>query len=212
MKIKKLGHCCLVIETNDKKIMTDPGSYTIDEQIKEIGIDLILITHEHGDHLHIDSLKKILINNPRAFIVTNDGVGKLLDAAGIRHEVLPDKTSKSFMGIEIEAHDCKHEEIFRELGQVQNTGYFIGSRLFCPGDSLYNPSKPVEILALPVAGPWTRVRDFMNYVLEVKPKICFPVHDGMLSSPMSNHWALKVLLPEAGIDFRPLLGQKEEEF
>jgi L-ascorbate metabolism protein UlaG (beta-lactamase superfamily) len=35
MKIKKIGHCCLVIETNGKRIMTDPGSFTIEEQGKE---------------------------------------------------------------------------------------------------------------------------------------------------------------------------------
>ena len=39
MKIKKLGHCCLVIEINGRKIMTDPGSWTTDEQIKERNID-----------------------------------------------------------------------------------------------------------------------------------------------------------------------------
>lgn len=32
MKIKKLGHCCLVVEIEGKKIMIDPGSYTIKEQ------------------------------------------------------------------------------------------------------------------------------------------------------------------------------------
>ena len=34
MKVKKLGHCCLIIEENGKKIMTDPGSWTIDEHKK----------------------------------------------------------------------------------------------------------------------------------------------------------------------------------
>jgi hypothetical protein len=28
MKIKKLGHCCLVIEENGVKVMTDPGSFS----------------------------------------------------------------------------------------------------------------------------------------------------------------------------------------
>ena len=73
MKIKKLGHCCLVIETNGKRIMTDPGSYTVDEQSNEKNIDLILITHEHGDHLHVESLKNILKNNTEAAIITNSG-------------------------------------------------------------------------------------------------------------------------------------------
>ena len=47
MKIKKLGYCCLVVETNCKKIMIDPGSSTTEEHEKERDIDLILISHQH---------------------------------------------------------------------------------------------------------------------------------------------------------------------
>ncbi len=28
MKIKKIGHCCLIIETKGVRIMTDPGTFT----------------------------------------------------------------------------------------------------------------------------------------------------------------------------------------
>ena len=213
MKIKKLGHCCLVIEENGRRIMTDPGSFTIGGQIEEFNIDLILITHEHGDHLHIESLKKIMINNPNVLIITNSGVGKILEKESIKYEILPEKISKEILGVEFEAHNCKHEEIFEEIGQVQNTGYFIGKRLFYPGDAFYNPDKPVEILALPVAGPWARVRDFMKYVLDVKPEICFPVHDGMLTTFSSSaYFVPEMILPKFGIEFKILSINKEEEF
>lgn len=212
MKIKKLGHCCLIIETNGKRIMTDPGSYTIDEQIKEKNIDFVLITHEHGDHLHIESLKKIIMNNPNIKIITNNGIGKLLNDTRIKYEVLENKVPKEILGVEIEAHDCKHEEIFKEIWQAQNTAYFIDKRLFYPGDAFYNPSKPVEILALPVAGPWSRVRDFMGYALDIKPKICFPVHDGMLNSFSSSHKIPEIVLPKFNIIFKSFEENKEEEF
>jgi len=193
--------------------MTDPGSYTVEGQMKEKNIDLILITHEHGDHLHIESVKNIMINNPDVKIITNKGVGKLLTEADIKYEVLKNKITQTLLGIEFEAHDCKHEEIFKEMGQVQNTGFFINKRLFYPGDSLYNPGKPVEILALPVAGPWTRVRDFMSYVLDVKPKICFPVHDGMLTSfTNSAYWVPKIVLPKFSIVFKSFEEKQEETF
>ena len=83
MKIKKLGHCCLVIEVNGKRVMTDPGSYTA-SQNEERNISAVLVTHEHADHLHIDSLKKILGVNPDAIVITNTSVGKLLDEEGIK--------------------------------------------------------------------------------------------------------------------------------
>lgn len=212
MKIKKLGHCCLIIEENGKRIMTDPGSWTVEEQKKEKNIDIILITHEHGDHIHIESLKEIIKNNPTALIITNKGVGKLLDEIGIVYKILENKTPEELLGIELEAHDCKHEEIFKEFGQVQNTGYFIGKRLFYPGDAFYNPEKTVEILALPVAGPWANVKDATNYVLNIKPKICFPVHDGMLVSFGANHSIISMILEKNNITFKNFEEKKEEEF
>jgi L-ascorbate metabolism protein UlaG (beta-lactamase superfamily) len=210
MKIKKLGHCCLVIEENGKKIMTDPGSWTVDEQVKEDNIDLVIITHEHGDHIHIESLKEIIKKNPNIIIITNEGVGKLLDEAKIKYEILTDKAAKDFGGVLIEAHECKHEEIFQEVGQVQNTGFFIGERLFYPGDAFYNPQKEVDILALPVAGPWANVKDSINYALEIKPKICFPVHDGMMKSFGANHRIPALIFKKLGIKFTTLENGVEE--
>ena len=212
MKIKKIGHCCLVIEENGKRIMTDPGSWTIEKQKEEKNIDLIIITHEHGDHIHIESLRKILESSPNAKIITNKGVGKLLDEARIKYEILENKIPKDFLGIEIEAHECKHEEIYKELGQVQNTGFFIGKRLFYPGDSFYNPVKPVEVLALPVAGPWANVKNAVLYVLQIKPKVCFPVHDGMLISFGANHSMVSLALEKEGIAFKNFEEKNEEEF
>ncbi len=193
--------------------MTDPGSYTVEEQAQEKNIDLVLITHEHPDHFHVESLKEIIKNNPNVKIITNDGVGKLLDGAGISYEVLENKIAKEILGIELEAHDCRHEEIFEELGQVKNTGFFIGKRLFYPGDAFYNPGKSVEILAVGVAGPWSRVRDFMKYVLEIKPKFCFPVHDGMLRPNFGTAYRVPVMvLPKFNIVFKTFEENKEEEF
>src|SRR6185369_15125627 len=102
MKIRKVGHCCLVIEINGNKMMTDPGNYMTMEQMQEKGVGLILITHEHVDHFHVDSLKELLKNNPNAKVVTNRAVGRLLDEVGIKYEVLEDKIEKVILGIELE--------------------------------------------------------------------------------------------------------------
>lgn len=212
MKIKKLGHCCLIIETSGKRILTDPGFFTAKEQAKEKNIDIVMITHEHSDHLHVESLKEIIKNNPSVKIITNDSVGKLLKEAGIKYEVLENKVATRVLDIELEAHDCKHEEIFKEFGQVQNTAYFIGERLFYPGDSFYNPGKPVEILALPVAGPWARIKDATQYALEISPKICFPVHDGMLSYFGGSHKIPDQFLTKSGVIFKDFEQKNEEEF
>src|SRR4051812_2995380 len=124
MKITKFGHCCLLIELDGLTILTDPGNFT-NAQDSVKGIDIILITHEHQDHLHTDSVKAILENNPNAKVVTNSAVGKKLDEIGVPYIVLEGRASNEFNGKTVEAFDGKHEEIFEEMGQVQNTGYFI---------------------------------------------------------------------------------------
>ena len=201
MNITKLGHCCMVIEEAGVRIMTDPGAYST-LQGEARNIDYIFITHEHQDHFHLESLKVVLKNNPKAKIVTNRGVGKLLEKEGIGYELLEDKQSKTVSGVLLEGFGEKHAVIYQDFGQVQNTGYFIANRFFYPGDAFYNPGKPVEILALPVAGPWLKISEVIDYAKLLKPKICFPVHDGMLKYLGPTRGVTTKYLSESGIEFR----------
>jgi L-ascorbate metabolism protein UlaG (beta-lactamase superfamily) len=59
MKITKYGHCCLLVEDNGVVILTDPGNYN-ELPVVIPTIDALLITHEHADHCHVESLKKII--------------------------------------------------------------------------------------------------------------------------------------------------------
>lgn len=213
MKIKKLGHCCLLIQINNLKILTDPGAFSVGQN-SITGIDIVLITHEHADHLHLDSLKEILVNNPEAKVITNTGVGSKLAKEGVSYTVLEKGSQKLVSGVIIESFDCKHEEIFEEIGQVQNTGYFIDNKLFYPGDSFYNPEKPIEILALPVAGTWCKISDAIRYALSLKPRTVFPVHDGMLQQDRigSSHKIPEKVLNENGIKFLIMNEGDEKEF
>ncbi|HZX00938.1 MAG TPA: MBL fold metallo-hydrolase, partial [Candidatus Paceibacterota bacterium] len=63
MKVTKFGHCCLLIEENGLRVLTDPGVYS-EAQNEVTGINVVLITHEHQDHFHLDSMREIIKNNP----------------------------------------------------------------------------------------------------------------------------------------------------
>ena len=182
------------------RILTDPGNYSTSQNDAK-NIDVVLITHEHQDHLHLDSLKTILVNNPKAKIVTNHSVGNLLAKEGIRYVFLEDGQILEEKGISIEAFGKKHAVMHSAIPQTENTGYFIANKFFYPGDAFTNPRKPIEILALPVAGPWLRLSDGIEYAKELKPKICFPVHDGMLKSIGSTNKLPSVVLEPLGIKF-----------
>lgn len=200
MTITKIGHCCLLIETNGIRILTDPGSYTTGQNELQ-DIDLVLITHEHGDHVHLESLEIVLEHNPKAVVVTNNAVGKLLEPAAIPYQTVRDGERSDEFGVAIEGIGTKHGVIYQEFGQVENTGYFIADRFFYPGDALTNPGRPVEILALPVAGPWLKLSEAIDYTLELKPTHCFPVHDGMLQHLGSVHRVPEEVLGKQGIQF-----------
>jgi L-ascorbate metabolism protein UlaG (beta-lactamase superfamily) len=177
MKITKLGHCCMFIETGKLNILTDPGNFsTKQDELKNI--DIVLITHEHQDHLHVESLKKVLKNNPSAKVITNNAVKKILEKEKIKSELLTHGMKKEIKGILFEGLGEKHAEIYKTVTPVENTGYFIND-FFFPGDALTVPKRKVKILALPVAGPWIKVSESIDYCLAVKPEIAIPVHDGM---------------------------------
>ncbi len=211
MKIHKLGHCCLIVEVNGKRIMTDPGEYST-LQDNEMDISIILITHEHQDHLHIESLKKVMLNNPQAKVITNASVGKLLEAEEIPFTLLSHGESRTDHGILFEGFGEKHAEIAPGWAQVENTGYFIENKLFYPGDAFTNPGKAVDILALPVAGPWMKISEAIAYALALKPRVVFPVHEGGLKQPGVSHKAPDKLLPENGIEFVPMVEGTVHEF
>lgn len=202
MQITKFGQCCLLIEVDGKRILTDPGRFSV-TQNEVINIDIILITHEHPDHLHAESLQTILKNNSQAKVITNESVGSVLSGLGILYEVLPESTQVERYGVLLETFEGKHEEIFEMFGQVQNTGFFIGDTLFYPGDSYIEPNKQVSVLALPVSGPWCKAADAIKYALKVSPIKAFPVHDAVLNSEglALVHGLFEKQLQAKGIEF-----------
>lgn len=211
MKITKLGHCCLLIESKGVRFLTDPGNYTTAQNTQK-GIHYVVISHEHTDHLHVDSVKTILANNPDAQIICNAGVGAILAKENIPFIKVSDGESHDCGGVNVSAHGTAHEIIYKTYEQVENTGYMFDSKLFYPGDAFHKPDMPVDILAFPVTGPWCTIARAVDYALTVKPRVAFPVHDGNLVRQNGITVRLPgIELPKAGISFVALELGKETE-
>ena len=210
MKITKFGHCCLLIVENDLRILTDPGVFSSGHEELE-QLDLVLITHEHQDHFHIDSVKKILSKNPNVKIITNHAVGELLQREGIASVCIEDGQSFEMSGVNIEGIGNDHAILYKTV-PCHNTGYMIAGRLFYPGDALTIPHRDIDILALPVAGPWLKVADAIDYALAMKPKRAFAVHDGILVNPIIGTRIPSMILPENNIPFDVFEIGKEYDF
>lgn len=210
MKITKLGHCCLLIETRGKRILTDPGSYTIEAHSKLENIDYILFTHEHQDHYHLESLKVILENNYQALVYANSSVSELLEKEEIAHKKVSHGEAITLGEIAVVGIGEKHAEMHSSIPLSANTGFFIDGRLWYPGDAFTDPDRLVEILALPVSGPWMKISEAIDYALTLKPKVAFPVHDGLRFGTAHNLPAK--VLPANNIEFITMVEGDSKEF
>lgn len=215
MYITKLGHCCLVLKGEGATILTDPGFYTAEEVKSVQGIDIVLITHEHGDHYHAESVQAVLANNPNAVVVSNGAVAKLLAEKGIACTVVGDGQSATVGGTLIEGFGKDHAVIYEHYGQCENTGYLVGGKFYFPGDAFHAPDgRVVEVLALPTAGPWAKLSEAIDFAKAVKPRVAFPVHDGMMM-PGSSGFVVTILqhfLAETGSEFVPLAAGESKDF
>ncbi len=135
MRITKFGHCCLLLDIDGVKILTDPGSFTT-EQNTVTGLGAVLITHSHQDHFHAESVPHLAKNNPEAIFVTNGEVGKLLEAQSVAYTKVGDGESADIKGVKVEGFGTRHAEIYGDMGQVENTGYFVGREILLSGRQL----------------------------------------------------------------------------
>ena len=110
-------------------------------------------------------------------------------------------------GVHIEAYGKDHAILHSSLPLMSNVGFFIqegnktetGKRLFFPGDAFTNPLKEIDILALPVAGPWMKISEAIDFALQLKPKKAFPVHDAVRIP--TAHLLPEKILGAHGIEF-----------
>jgi len=120
-----LGHTTFLIKIDDKVILTDPmfsqqaGSYgwfspiryskTLASMDSLPVVDLVLITHNHSDHLDEDSIKT-LIPKTRHFIAPL-AVGRLLEEWGVSHKKITELDwwqKTSIDGLTITAAPARH--------------------------------------------------------------------------------------------------------
>lgn len=212
MKITKFGHSSLLIEENGARILTDPGTFAVIPEL--MNLDAVLITHTHGDHFDIPTLKRLLADNPSLQLITHEGVGEKLSEEGIPFTLCKDGETLMVKGVEILGDGTTHACVHEKIPLIGNRGFLIGGRLYHPGDSLHTPKFPVELLALPVGGPWLKLSECIDFAIALRPKIVFPIHDGMLRPENSGYVAFnsKIVLNPEGIEFIPMGEGSVHEF
>ena len=178
MKLTKYEHSCLVIAKGDATLVIDPGSFTTPLTDIE-NVVAIVITHEHADHWTPEQLTRLLDRNPSARILGPAGVAAA--AADFAVETVKDGDTVEIDPFTLQFVGEKHAVIHSSIPIVDNVGVLVDGSLYYAGDSYTLPGVEVDTLAVPIGAPWLKIGDAMDYVLEVKPRRSFPVHDSVLS-------------------------------
>ncbi|WP_354639515.1 MBL fold metallo-hydrolase [Kitasatospora camelliae] len=179
MRLTKFGHACVRIEHGDTTVVIDPGLFTEEDALH--GADAVLITHEHFDHFAEDRLRAAVAEDPGLRIWTNRAVAEQLEGIGSRVTVVGEGDAFDLGGLSVSVHGEWHAVIHPDIPRVRNTGFLLDGRLFHPGDALTLPPHPVETLLLPIAGPWTKVSELIDYVREAGPRRALAIHEAVLS-------------------------------
>ena len=179
-----LGHATLMVTFGGKTVHVDPVSAEAD-YTRLPAADLILISHDHHDHLDLEAVK--LIRKPGTKIVGNPDAGRQIPEA----IVLKNGESQTVDGFKIEAvpaYNIRHEMSpgvpFHPRG-IGN-GYVVtfgDKRVYFAGDTENVPEMKqlldIDIAFLPMNLPYTMTPEMTaDAALMFRPKILYPYHYG----------------------------------
>lgn len=182
--IRFIGHGSLMFTFGGKVIHVDPYGALADYS-KLPKADLVLITHEHGDHLDPEALAKVR-KNDTALVLTEAAAETVGGGA-----VMRSGETKTVGGFRIEAvpaynivHKRPNGAPFHPKG-VGN-GYVItfgDTRVYVAGDTENTPEmkalRNIDLAFLPMNLPYTMTPEMVaDAAREFKPEILYPYHFG----------------------------------
>jgi len=184
LKITSIGHGTLMLTFQGKVIHVDPvgefGDYAVLPKA-----DLILVTHEHGDHFDPVAIAKIRKPSTALFL-TAKCAEKMKDGV-----VLKNGDKRTWEGIAVQAvpaYNIVHERApgspFHPKGEGNGYVLTIGDkRLYIAGDTENIPEmaalKGVDIAFLPMNLPYTMTPEMAAAAARMlAPKVLYPYHYG----------------------------------
>lgn len=184
LRISFVGHGSLFLTFGGKVIHVDPVGSEAD-YAKLPKADLILVTHEHDDHLDPEAIRNVRQAGTQV-VVSPSCAGEIEDAV-----IMKNGERKTLQGFEIEAvpaynivHKRPNGNPFHPKGQ--GNGYVLtlgGKRLYVAGDTEPVPEmaalKDIDIAFLPMNLPFTMTPEMTAQAARtIRPGILYPYHFG----------------------------------
>ncbi len=205
MKITWLGQAGFLFETDGKKILIDPylsdfvktveplnaRRVPVDERFLAIEPDVILITHNHLDHLDKETLKHYLTPDAKCLVLCPDGgwqeLRKSFPAPGCNYVLFNVGTEWNEGAVRFRAVKAEHSDP-RAIGILLSAE---GKTYYITGDTLYNeavfeslPEEELYAVMLPCNGKGNNMNmaDASRFAARTGAKYAVPVHIGLFDS------------------------------
>jgi L-ascorbate metabolism protein UlaG (beta-lactamase superfamily) len=179
MQVTKYAHSCVRLEHDGGVLVVDPGVYSDPEALD--GVDAVLITHEHPDHVNVEVLTRALDRRPVPVYGPASLAGVLGDAAEALTVVTPGE-SFTPAGVAVRTYGGQHAVIHPDIPVVPNVGYLFNDVVYHPGDALVVPDDvQVDTLFAPIHAPWSKFSEVVDFIRAVAPRRAFAMHDAALN-------------------------------
>ena len=186
VKFQWLGHDGFKITFGDKTVYIDP--YKLDSRHNKKDADLVLISHDHFDHLSPEDLAQV-INSKTQIVAAKECAGKLKSAgaAGVKSLSPGDKVTVQGLNIEaVPAYNTNktfHPKADGKVGFVLTANdiriYHAGDTDDIPEMVNMNP----DIALVPVSGTYVMTAEEAARAINerIKPKqLAIPMHYGAI--------------------------------
>lgn len=184
MLISHLGHSCLLVESADIRVLLDPGTFT--HGFEELtGLDAVLVTHAHVDHYDAERLPTLLEANDGARVIAEPEVAAELNRVGLEASPLHPGESTTIGSLTVTAVGGLHAVIHDDIPRIGNIGLLLGAvgepTFFQPGDSYESVPEGVDVLGLPLVAPWAALKETVDFLRAVAPRVAVPIHDAIVT-------------------------------
>jgi L-ascorbate metabolism protein UlaG (beta-lactamase superfamily) len=180
MQLTKYTHACVRLDDGDRALVIDPGIFSELEQALD-GVEAVLITHEHADHIDADRLRAAAQANSRLRIWAPPSVAATLSDLGEQAVSVGAGESFAAGGFTVRTFGGQHALIHASIPVVANLGYLVEGGVYHPGDSFTVPPVPVSTLLAPLHAPWSKAAEVIDFVVAVRAPRVHQIHDGLLN-------------------------------